>query len=986
MTDHQAPFVKTPTSAPGPGQADAGKANQGAGTEGPTQSSWAERAAQASPAMAQWFTLKEQVPDTLLLFRMGDFYELFYEDAHTAATALDIALTARGKHSDSPIPMCGVPFHSVDAYLRRLIQRGFRVALAEQTEKPSKGRKGPLPRSIVRILTPGTLTEDELLESARPNLLMALAPPPAHVQGQGGEWGVAWMDFSTGTVDVQSTTALGLDELLGRLKPAEIIIHDREALPAAWRPYAQAPDGGARGRRSALNAARARTTMAQAWHVHDAASLGAVTDNQAIACAMMLDYARMSQAGTLPRLAPPVVHREGHAMGLDSATRASLDLLEGRDGSTANTLFEALDNTLTAGGGRLLAERIANPLTYLATIQQRQRDWAWLAENDNLAEQVRAHLKGLPDASRALGRIASNRALPRDLAAIRDTLAALMALHVLLGRAPQTPWAAPEPALAARLASLHAMLAQALAEELPARATEDGVIASGFDVELDRLRTLRDDSQQAIMTMQAGLAERYGAPRLRVRHHSQLGHVIEVPAREGERLRAHPELHIRQGTANLARFSNQALDELNSTLAEAAELSTEREQGLVQKLVEAIMALEALPALIQNMAALDVAQSCAALARTGRWCIPELTEDASFDLRQCRHPVVERAMEGQRAKGGGGAPFTPNSCALPPTERVMLLTGPNMAGKSTFLRQNALAIIMAQAGLPVPALSARIGLVDRLFSRVGSADDLARGQSTFMVEMTETAALLNQAGPRSFVIVDELGRGTAPLDGLALARASLEALHDSIRARTIFATHFHALANLTAELPAMRPWAMKVREWEGQLVFQHEVAPGVAGRSWGIHVARLAGVPAPILERAQALLNQMQARRKPARTPHQPEHPPATWQAQGVGASDLFTNQATLSPTAESSRTGRTASGVKEASEMPPQASSVAEGGSLNPLAKPTFTLTLPTENASADTAPALRAFLKNPDPDSLSPRQAHALLYELGDLLKKPQ
>jgi len=794
----------------------------------------------ASPAMAQWFAIKAEHPDALIFFRMGDFFELFFADAEAAAAALDIALTSRGEHAGAPIAMCGVPVHSAELYLARLIRRGWRVAVAEQLEGPKAARnaKAPLRRGVIRLITPGTITEEALLDASRPNLLLALVP-------DGEAIGAAWLDVSTGAFETEAVGRDGLPALLGRLDPAEILAP--AALPLAEWEAKRAPEA------TPSSPSVARRRLAEAFAAASLEAFGEFADAEAMAAALALDYVRATQVGGLPRLSRPSPRGRAGRMAIDAATRASLELTRARNGTTQHTLLAAVQRTLTAAGARLLAEWIAGPLTDPAAIADRQDAWSWLLANPPPADQLRAALRGAPDIARALGRLSLGRGAPRDLAAIRDGLAAARrAAEALQGALP----AALDQARAALSldAALRATLAGALSDPLPARLDDGGCIAAGFDPELDAERRLRDDSRRVLATLQMQYAQRYGVASLRIRHHAQLGYVIEAPAAAVEKLRAEPELILRQGMANAARFSTAELAELDRRIAEAAERAAARERAVFAHLVETTLAEgAALAAAAEALAFLDVVQSSAKLAEPGTWCRPEVAGDLEFRVAAGRHPVVEAALAGKAA-------FVPNDCDLSPGRRLLLLTGPNMAGKSTYLRQNALAAVLAQAGLPVPAAAARIGVVDRLFSRVGASDDLARGRSTFMVEMTETAAILHQAGPRSLVLVDEIGRGTATLDGLAIAWAVLEALHSQVRARTIFATHFHELARLNTELPCLSPHTMRVKEWKRDVVFLHEVAEGAAGRSWGVHVARLAGVPAPVVRRAGALLALLEQR------------------------------------------------------------------------------------------------------------------------------
>ncbi len=794
----------------------------------------------ATPAMAQWFTLKAQHPDALLFFRMGDFYEMFFDDAIAAVAALDIALTHRGSHAGAPIPMCGVPVHAADAYLARLIRRGFRVAIGEQMEDPkTRVGKAPIRRDVVRLITPGTLTEDNLLEASRPNLLLAL------VGGKDG-LGAAWLDVSTGLFE---TLALGLSDLpalLGRLDPAEILAPDGLDLGEF------APRG--RAERAASPAPAARRLLADAFAVADISAFGSFTDLEAIAASCALDYVRATQVGKLPHLSRPSPMGVGGTLAMDAATRQSLEIARTRDGGTVHTLLASVQRTLTAPGARMLAEFLGAPLTDVTAIEARQDGWGWMVANDAAARDIRAALRGAPDMARALGRLSLGRGSPRDLAALRDGMAAAARIAAILAGPRLILDLAAACAAPPDLAQL---LSAALADPAPLR-IEDGAIAAGFDGELDAERSLRDDRRRVIAALQMDFAQRFGVASLKIRHHAQLGYIVEVPSAAADRMRAFPDLALRQGMANGARFTQPELSALDRRITEAADRAAARERIIFAQLVAAtLQAATPLAACAVALAQLDVLQSCAQLAQsstqTGGWCRPALADDDAFQIEDGRHPVVEAALSGSAA-------FVPNRCDLSPGRRVLLLTGPNMAGKSTFLRQNALIVILAQAGLPVPASRARIGVVDRLFSRVGASDELARGRSTFMVEMTETAAILHQAGPRSLVVVDEIGRGTATSDGLAIAWAVLEALHNTLRCRTIFATHFHELAGLSNEMPRLSPHTMRVKEWKGDVVFLHEVAAGAGGRSWGVHVAKLAGVTAPVVRRAAALLVELEHR------------------------------------------------------------------------------------------------------------------------------
>ena len=789
--------------------------------------------------MAQWFAIKARHEDALLFFRMGDFYELFFADAQAASAALDIALTARGAHQGQPVPMCGVPVSQAEMYLARLIRRGFRVAIVEQMEDPAaakaRGAKGPLARDVVRLVTPGTLTEESLLEAGRANFLLAVAVADAGL-------GVAWADISTGLFETEASDAAGLGAILGRLDPAEILAPDGVELGVF---AARRVTTGRLAMVVPSSPEAARRELAQKFGAASLDAFGDFSGAEALAAAQVLGYIAATQMGAMPRLSHPASAGVSGQLARDAATRASLELLSARGGAEAGSLLAAVKRTVSPAGSRKLAAWISAPLCRLEPLLARQA--AWLAVRDSgRAELIRAGLRGAPDMARALGRIALGRASPRDLAAIKAGMAAAAGLQTLLPGG----CALLESAVAALAPSpeLLATLQSALAEPAPLKLEDGGAIAAGFDQELDAERALRDDTRRVIAEFQTELARRYGVASLKIRHHAQLGYVLEAPAVAVEKLRENPELILRQGMANGARFTHPELSTLDQRISEAAARAAAREKLVFSWAVKQVLAAaEPLAACAEALALADVLQSAAQLALTGRFCCPELSEGAEFHIEAGRHPVVEAHLP-------PGTGFIPNGCDLSASQRLMLLTGPNMAGKSTFLRQNALLVILAQAGLPVPADAMRLGLVDRLFSRVGAADDLASGRSTFMVEMIETAAILHQAGPKSFVIVDEIGRGTGTRDGLAIAQAVLESLHNSNRCRAIFATHFHELFLLTETLPRLKAHTMRVKEFRGEVVFMHEVVEGAAQKSWGVHVARLAGVPENIAKRAETLL------------------------------------------------------------------------------------------------------------------------------------
>jgi len=812
-----------------------------------------------TPMMAQYLAIKAEHPDCLLFYRMGDFYELFFDDAVQAAAALDITLTKRGKHLGEDIAMCGVPVHAADGYLARLIRRGFRVAVCEQTEDPAaarkRGGKAVVQRAVVRLVTPGTLTEDSLLEARVNNYLAALARAQEH-------YALAWLDMSTGDFAVM---VLGAGEIAGelaRLQPGELLLS--EALTAELGLRALLDDW--RERLTPLPAPRFDSTggerrLKERFNVAALDAFGSFNRAELAACGALVDYVALTQVGRVPRLEPPRQLAATAVMRIDAATRRNLELTASLSGERGGSLLETIDQTVSAAGARLLAARLAAPLTDPAAIAGRLDMVQYFVDGERLREDLRDSLRRAPDMERALSRLSLERGGPRDLAAIRDGLATAEALGRTLG---DTGLPLPPEGIVAAIAGLgrHTALvdelSRALATELPLQTRDGGFIAAGYVPELDELRRLRDENRQVIAGLEAEYRAETGIDALKVRHNQMLGYFIEVPARRAEAL-LQPPLNAgfmhRQTMANAMRFGTVRLGELERRIAEAADRALAMEQQLFAGLSRQVLELaEPVSQAAAALAALDVAAANAELAVRRRYCRPLVDDSAAFVVSGGRHPVVEAALE-RREEGA----FVANDCDLGTAQRLWLLTGPNMAGKSTFLRQNALLAVLAQTGAYVPADSAHIGAVDRLFSRVGAADDLARGRSTFMVEMVETAAILNQAGPRALVILDEIGRGTATYDGLSIAWAAVEHLHEVNRCRALFATHYHELTALAAKLDRLHAATMRVKEWQGEVVFLHEVAPGAADRSYGIQVARLAGLPPAVVSRAEAVLAALEA-------------------------------------------------------------------------------------------------------------------------------
>lgn len=809
-----------------------------------------------TPMMAQYLEIKAAHPDALLFYRMGDFYEMFFEDAVNAAEALDIALTKRGKHNGDDIPMCGVPVHAAEGYLLTLIRKGFRVAVGEQLESPAeakkRGSKSVVKRDVVRLVTPGTLTEDSLLEARRHNFLVSYSELR-------DEAALAWADISTGAFHVMPVARVRLSPELARLAPSELIVADGPAYEAA-RPLADeykiplTPLG-----KASFDSTAAEKRICGLFNVSALDGFGTFTRAEVSAMGALIDYLEITQKGKLPLLQPPQQEAQDRVVQIDAATRRNLELTRSLSGGRAGSLLSVVDRTVTPGGARLLEQRLSSPSRNLDTIHQRLAALDFAVEHTQTAEDLRAALRKTPDLDRALSRLALERGGPRDLAAIRNGLSQAEVIAELCSGKEL-------PALMAGAISdlqgfddLLSLLDAALVAEPPLLARDGGFIAAGYDPELDEARTLRDEGRSVIASMQQKYAEHTGVSSLKIKHNNVLGYFIETTATHADKMMSPPlnETYIhRQTTANQVRFTTVELSEIETRILNAGNLALEIEKRLYARLSGAILDTAArLNTAARGLAELDLLTALADLARGENWTRPKVDNSRAFHVEGGRHPVVEQALRQQ-----GGETFVANDCDLTAQDgaAVWLLTGPNMAGKSTFLRQNALIALLAQMGSYVPAENAHIGIVSQLFSRVGASDDLARGRSTFMVEMVETAAILNQADDRALVILDEIGRGTATYDGLSIAWATLEHLHEVNRSRALFATHYHELTQLAAKLEGVDNATVAVKEWEGEVIFLHEVRKGAADRSYGVQVAQLAGLPATVVARARDVLDMLE--------------------------------------------------------------------------------------------------------------------------------
>ncbi|GGA99663.1 DNA mismatch repair protein MutS [Allosediminivita pacifica] len=804
-----------------------------------------------TPMMAQYLEIKAQHPDALLFYRMGDFYELFFDDAVAAAEALDIALTKRGKHESDDIPMCGVPVHSAEGYLLTLIRKGFRVAVCEQMEDPKeakkRGSKSVVRREVVRLVTPGTLTEETLLEARRHNYLASIA-------GLRGEFSLAWCDISTGSFHVEPLSRARIGAELARLSPSEVLIS--ESLEEELRPvFADLGLWPTVLGRASFDSAAGDDRLCNLFSVQTLSGFGDFGRAELSSMGALVDYLEITQKGRLPLLQPPKAEAVSRLLQIDAATRRNLELTYSLNGGRQGALLSTIDRTVTPGGARLLERRLSAPSRDLDVIRGRLEAIDWALSMDSAP--LREGLRKVPDLDRALSRLGLDRGGPRDLAAIRNALGQAAALCGSLGGMELPPLLAEACEALRGHEDVGDLLEDALIAEPPLLTRDGGFVANGYDTPLDESRTLRDEGRGVIARMQAEYVEQTGINSLKIKHNNVLGYFIECTATHAEKMRGMSDQFIhRQTTANQVRFTTVELSELETRILNAGAEALAIEKRIFEELRAKV--LEHAPAIAecgQALAEFDLTLALADLSRAQDWTRPKVDDSRAFSIEGGRHPVVEQALKRE------GTPFIANDCGLDAegdAAALTLLTGPNMAGKSTFLRQNALIALLAQMGSYVPAQSAHIGVVSQIFSRVGASDDLARGRSTFMVEMVETAAILNQADDRALVILDEIGRGTATYDGLSIAWATLEHLHDVNRVRGLFATHYHELTALAGRLEGVRNATVAVKEWEGEVIFLHEVREGAADRSYGVQVGQLAGLPRAVVERAREVLERLE--------------------------------------------------------------------------------------------------------------------------------
>jgi DNA mismatch repair protein MutS len=808
-----------------------------------------------TPMMAQFLSIKEGHPDSLLFYRMGDFYELFFHDAVVASEILDIALTKRGKHLGEDIAMCGVPFHSYEPYLQKLIKAGYKVAICEQMEDPAeakkRGYKEVVRREVVRIVTPGTLTEEELLDARAANYLAALTQAS-------GELALSWVDISTGEFQTMTVSTDTITAELARLQPQELLMNDKllseQSIAQSVQHYRNRLTPHVA---SFFDSTRGEEKLKRFYQMHSLEVVGSLSRAELGAAGALIEYIELTQKGNMPRLSLPKRYEAKHFMVIDAATRTNLELSRSLSGEKKGSLFSIINETATPAGTRLLSAMMGSPLAYASGINERLDMVEYFTHTSGLRDGLRQTLKRIPDIERAVSRLVLKRGGPQDLLNIRT------ALHELLSVAGQMEDnVLPEmpKGLLHYRRNLHphdglrSLLEEALQSEVPRLARDGGFIASGHHARIDELRSLQSNSQHLLQELKSRYQKETGISSLKLLRNNVIGYYLEVPAAQSDKMGASHFIH-RQTMAGAVRYTTEALKKLENDIMNAKEQVLALELELFHAMVEAVvLEADSLSLCAQSLAGLDVMASLAELAVKRNYVRPVVDDSTAFHIEGGRHPVVEANINGELE-----GDFIPNACDLSDSQRLWLITGPNMAGKSTFLRQNAIIAVLAQMGSFVPAESAHIGAVDRLFSRVGASDDLARGRSTFMVEMVETATILHHATSRSLVILDEIGRGTATFDGLAIAWAVLEHLHNIIGARALFATHYHELTSLSNKLASLSCHTVKVKEWDGKVIFMHEVIKGAADRSYGVHVARLAGLPEEVTRRADDVLRFLQS-------------------------------------------------------------------------------------------------------------------------------
>ena len=823
-----------------------------------------------NPSTQQYLDIKEKYQDYLIFYRMGDFYELFFEDAAVAAKALDLVLTKRGTYKGKPIPMCGVPFHAYENYLARLIHQGFKVAIAEQTETPEeakkRGRSALVNRDVIRLVTPGTLTEDNLLDARANNYLLS-------VSRKNDSLGFAWLDLSTGDFLTKEVVlknhqheADEIYKVLTQVNPSEIIVSEQMLTnPETFKVLNLYKDCRTVLPENRFNSENAEVRIKKFFDVSSLQVFGTLSKAEISAAGIVLDYVENTQMNEKPHLKNIRRFYDGQNMEIDVSTRRNLELLCSLSGNKKASLLANIDLTMTGAGARLFLNRLLNPSIKIEEINRRLDMADFFLIVSEIRSELRAYFKEIADMERIVTRLSLNRGGPKDMAALKNSLLFVPKIRNLIygyGRFNSMITELPESIKSVldqmgNFSELTSELDRALkdVDDLPSFTRDGGFIKEGYDAALDELWNIKNNHVDIMAQMEASYAEILKAPKVSIKYNNMIGYYLEVPNKFTDEAIRNPMFIHRQTVLNAMRFTTPELSDLDQKISSASEKALALELKIFQELTEKIICVaDRISKTAAAYAELDVAASVAELAARRNYVRPIVDDSLAFEVKDGRHPVVEDAL----SKTHEGS-FVTNNCSLNgQTDRIWLLTGPNMAGKSTFLRQNAIIAIMAQMGCYVPASYAHIGVIDKVFSRVGASDDLSEGRSTFMVEMVETAAILNGSTSRSFVILDEIGRGTATYDGLSIAWSVVEHLHEVNKCRALFATHYHELTVLNDKLGALSLHAMKIKEYNGNVVFMHEVIEGTADRSYGIHVAQIAGLPKTVIKRAEQVLKALE--------------------------------------------------------------------------------------------------------------------------------
>ena len=809
-----------------------------------------------TPMMEQYLTIKNKHKDALLFYRMGDFYELFFEDAIAASKALDITLTKRGKTNGMDIPMCGVPFHSADNYLPKLIKKGFNVAVCEQTETieeaKSNLKKGPLKREVVRIISPGTLTEDNLLDRNANNFLGAISDV-------NGSISISWVDVSTGcfksrNLQKENNQKQLLTNLLLRMNFSEILVSDAMELniiSEEWHSIIKKQSS------SLFHYSSCLQQICSYFSIMSLEGIGKFSDGEVIAAGVLLSYLKLTQCGKLPILSMIQNESENNFLEIDYFTQKSLEILSNLSGETNGSLITSLDETKTAGGARLLKQRITEPFYKVVEIEKRYNLINWFLNNDIDIFKLQNNLENIPDIERSLSRISLLRGSPKDLSILCNSLLNVKQIYEIIisfkDRLNQAPLLNNILNQISVDYSLFENIKNSLKKDLPLSTKEGGFIRDGYDENLDKLRNFRNNELEEITKLQNKYSDLTNVNSLKIKYNRMLGYHIEVRAVHDKSLRDKDIFIHRQTTAQTSRFTTIELNEAENQLINSYDKSISIEMDIFKNFTNQIINEgKKILDIASAISELDIGIMVVKQSKDRDYVCPKILENKTLEIIEGRHPVVETQMKLSENS------FISNDCILNKDDFLWLITGPNMAGKSTYLRQNALIVIMAQAGLFVPAKEANIGVFDKIFSRVGASDDLAKGQSTFMIEMIETSLILNTASEKSLVILDEIGRGTATFDGLAIAWSVLDYLHNKIKPRTLFATHYHELTSLKEDLNHLSCHKMSIKEWNNSIIFMHKIIEGEADKSYGIHVAQLAGLPFEVIKKATQLLSKLE--------------------------------------------------------------------------------------------------------------------------------